>query len=576
MRNTKLSSVILLLIMIVIAKESFALEKVRLQLKWKHQFQFAGYYAAVKNGYYRDVDLDVELLERTPIKTPFDSVLNGDADYGISGSEIISEWLAGKPISVVAVIFQHSPVILITLTESGLTNPQQLVGKKAMLGTMTPSADVEAMLFKEGVSLDKLTQLRHSFNITDLIKGTTDVMGAYSITLPFYLDKIGVKYNIISPTTYGFDFYGDVLFTSLQEIEHHPERVKNFREASLKGWEYALSHVDEMVEFIDNHYNTERRNLSKEYFRFEAEATRKLIIPDLIKLGHVNQDRWERIAQTYVGLGLARSDYSLDGFIYDPNPKTNVAKYYWIIGLIVLICGLIGLVAIVLFRLNSRLKGEIVERKQAEEQIKANLKEKETLLHEIHHRVKNNMQVISSLLKLQANSIEDDRIRDALKESQNRIYTMSAVHETLHGSENLSEIDLKGYLSKVTTSIFQTYNVNPSKVKLNINMDDMPISIKQASPLGLIVNELLSNSLKYSFPKDRKGVINVSMNKLDKNIQLTVMDDGIGMPNGFDWKNSKSLGLKLVRTLVENQLDGSIDLDNKNGTKFIIKFNIES
>jgi PAS domain S-box-containing protein len=218
----------------------------------------------------------------------------------------------------------------------------------------------------------------------------------------------------------------------------------------------------------------------------------------------------------------------------------------------------------------------ITDRKNAEDQIKASLKEKETLLQEIHHRVKNNMQVISSLLKLQSNNIEDDRIKEALKESQNRINTMSAVHETLHSSENLSGIDLKGYLPKVATSIFQTYNVNPSKVKLNISIEEMPISINQASPLGLVINEVVSNSLKYAFPKDRKGEITINMKKLDKELELTVKDNGVGMPEDFDWKNAKSLGLKLVRTLVENQLKGSIDIESKNGTKFTIKFNIET
>ena len=219
---------------------------------------------------------------------------------------------------------------------------------------------------------------------------------------------------------------------------------------------------------------------------------------------------------------------------------------------------------------------DITERKQEENQIKAALKEKETLLQEIHHRVKNNMQVISSLLKLQSSSIEDDRIKDALKESQNRIYTMSAVHETLHGSGNLSEIDLKGYLSKVATSIFQTYNANPSTVKLNISIEEIPISIKQASPLGLVINEVVSNSLKYAFPEDRKGEINLEMKKLPDALELTIMDNGIGIPGEVDWKNSNTLGLKLVRTLVENQLDGSIDMESNNGTKFTIKFNIET
>ena len=219
---------------------------------------------------------------------------------------------------------------------------------------------------------------------------------------------------------------------------------------------------------------------------------------------------------------------------------------------------------------------DITERIQAEEQTKASLKEKQTLLDEIHHRVKNNMNVVSSLLKLQADNIEDDKIKQILKTSQSRVYAMSAVHETLHGLENLSEIDLKTYLSKITTAIFQTYSTDHQEIKLKSNVEEVPISLNQAYPLGLTINELISNSLKYAFPYNRKGEITVSMKKLNTELELTIMDDGVGMPKDFDWKNSKSLGLKLVRTLVENQLDGSIDMENTNGTKFTIKFNIEA
>ncbi len=230
-----------------------------------------------------------------------------------------------------------------------------------------------------------------------------------------------------------------------------------------------------------------------------------------------------------------------------------------------------------------KLKKEIIERKQVEkelkqteEQIKAALKEKNTLIDEIHHRVKNNMNIISSLLSLQANNIEDNQTKEILKQSQSRVYAMSAVHETLHGSANLSEIDLKSYLSKMTTSVFQVYSTDHHEVKLNNDVEEVPISLNQAYPLGLTINELISNSLKYAFPDDREGEISVAINKLDKELRLTVKDNGVGMPTDFDWKSSDTLGLKLARNLVENQLDGSIDMENTNGTKFTIKFNIET
>jgi PAS domain S-box-containing protein len=219
---------------------------------------------------------------------------------------------------------------------------------------------------------------------------------------------------------------------------------------------------------------------------------------------------------------------------------------------------------------------DITDSKQAEEQIKASLKEKETLLHEIHHRVKNNMQVISSLLDLQANGVKDEQIKGALRESQSRVHTMAAVHETLHDSDKLSEIDLKSYLSNITTAIFGTYSVEPGKVMLSNEIEELPVSINQASPLGLIINELISNSLKYAFPGDRKGEITVSIKKTGDQLQLTVADNGAGIPEDLDWRNLNSLGLKLVRSLAEDQLGGSVEMESNNGTRFIIKFNLET
>jgi PAS domain S-box-containing protein len=219
---------------------------------------------------------------------------------------------------------------------------------------------------------------------------------------------------------------------------------------------------------------------------------------------------------------------------------------------------------------------DVTEQKQNGERLKSSLKEKETLLQEIHHRVKNNMQIISSLLSLQADTIEDKPVEEVLKESQGRVHAMAVVHETLHDSDTLSEIDLQIYLPKLTTAVFQTYSVEPGKVSLVNEVDETLISIDQASPLGLIINELISNSLKYAFPDDRSGEIIVSTKKINDELELIVSDNGVGMPENLDWRNLNSLGLKLVRSLAEDQLLGSVEMESSHGTKFTIKFNIEA
>lgn len=225
---------------------------------------------------------------------------------------------------------------------------------------------------------------------------------------------------------------------------------------------------------------------------------------------------------------------------------------------------------------------DITERKQIEEELRENekqlkhsLKEKETLLQEIHHRVKNNMQVVSSLINLQSNTTEDARLKELLKESQNRVYAMSAVHEILHESRDLSVINLKTYLVKISNTIFQTYNVEPGLISLKNEIDAVSINMDKASALGLTVNELISNSLKYAFPDGKSGAIMVRAEKKSGKLAVTVKDNGIGLPETLDWNHTDTLGLKLVRTLVEKQLGGSIRLRKGKGVEFLITFTLD-
>ena len=365
-----------------------------------------------------------------------------------------------------------------------------------------------------------------------------------------------------------------------------PKTLKERREQFM-GWVYAPFRAGDLMKGITG---TEDPNIEFEIFDGDTMSQETLLFDSNPGL-HFNQSQHDHDFQKTVRITLQGRPWTIQFNTPDISSE-NSEKY---LPLLVALAG--GFVDLLLFYVIYSLyfinrRAETIAKKMTKESRDANeklivinanlkkttisLKEKETLLQEIHHRVKNNMAVISSLLSLQAKNTEDSHVKDILKESQGRIYAMSAVHETLHGSEKLSEIDLKSYLSKIATSIFQTYSTNHQKVKLNNNVEEIPIDLNQAYPLGLTINELISNSLKYAFPDEREGEICVSIKKLDTELELTVMDNGVGIPKDLDWKNSKSLGLKLVRTLVENQLDGSVEMENTNGTKFTIKFNIET
>jgi PAS domain S-box-containing protein len=213
---------------------------------------------------------------------------------------------------------------------------------------------------------------------------------------------------------------------------------------------------------------------------------------------------------------------------------------------------------------------DLTERKQDEDAIHASLKEKEMLLKEIHHRVKNNLQVISSLLNLQSNSIESKETRELLRESQNRVRSMALIHEKLYQSESLAQVQFAEYLRNLTRDLFRSYSAGG--VGLKLQAEDIPLDVDTAIPCGLIINELVSNALKYAFPAGRTGDLHISFLKISRErCALTVTDNGVGLPPEVDVKNPKTLGLQLVNMLV-NQLHGTLDVVTDGGTTFMVTF----
>ena len=218
---------------------------------------------------------------------------------------------------------------------------------------------------------------------------------------------------------------------------------------------------------------------------------------------------------------------------------------------------------------------EITDQKAFQKGLEKAVHEKSILLHELNHRTKNNMTVVSSLLGLQVSNINDEKAKNALKDSQSRLQTMAKIHETLYQSDDLSSIDMQAYFTNLGRSIFQGYNVS-GKIILKVQAEHIFIGMKQTSPLGLIVNELITNSLKYAFPDNQEGAINISLWKSEDQIKLEYIDNGVGIPKDFDIENADSLGLKLIKMLAEGQLDGSLKMESINGTKFTIIFNLEA
>ena len=233
----------------------------------------------------------------------------------------------------------------------------------------------------------------------------------------------------------------------------------------------------------------------------------------------------------------------------------------------------ISLVILLLIIIIITLQINIAKRKQAEKQIKVSLLEKEVLLREIHHRVKNSYAIIIGLLNLQGSNIKDEGIKSIFRDSAKRIRSMSLVHELLYSAENLSMIDFGNYVETLARIIFKTYKISPARIKIKVDIKDIQLNTETSVPLGLVVNELVSNAMKYAFPGDRDGEIIITMQKIDsKNeYELTIEDNGTGLPEGFDIHKTDTLGLRLVTMMVENQLGGNIEVKRDRGTKFKIR-----
>ena len=216
-----------------------------------------------------------------------------------------------------------------------------------------------------------------------------------------------------------------------------------------------------------------------------------------------------------------------------------------------------------------------VEQIKAAERVKASLKEKEVLLQEIHHRVKNNMQIISSLIRLQSRHIHDEQALKMFRSTQNRVQSMAIIHERLYKSKDFAKVDFSEYIQVLTGNLFSAYGIDPRSVKLHLNIKDVSLDINTAIPCGLIVNELVSNSLKHAFPDGKKGEIKITMHPLNKKeVELIVSDNGIGLPEKVDFRNTESLGLHLVAILAEDQLRGNIKLNRKKGTSFHLRLGV--
>jgi len=322
------------------ASDSKPLENVSVQLKWFYQFQFAGILVAKEKGFYKDVGLNVTVKERDPSKNNILQVINGESEYGVADSVILRYRAEGYKIRVFAAIFQHNAMVFLSKKGSGILSPYDMKGK-----LISYQQGVDDSIFTSLLKFANLTKkdvkiIPKDFTQMNFIKGEVDIIDAYISNEPYWLKKkYNIDVNVIDPKRYGIDFYGDLLFTTQEEINKHPERVAAFKKATLKGWAYALNHSKEAINIILSKYNT--RGLKYDKLLYEAKITKRLISSKFIPLGDVKKTRFQRVADVYEGKKLNKKNLkkAVDNLIYDPHAKVDFLSKYKnqiLIGVIIL------------------------------------------------------------------------------------------------------------------------------------------------------------------------------------------------------------------------------------------------
>ena len=302
------------------------LEKVSLQLQWLDQFQFAGYYMAKEKGFYKEKGLELTIKPYRSGVDTLTAVLEGHSTFGIGRTSLISASSHGKKISLISAIYQSSPLVMIALKSSNIQTLSDFKGKKVMIREAIETASLDAMIMSAHVDKDSLHYIRHNFDINSLISGKIDLYTGYISNEPYILQEKGIEYKLFYPQEYGFDFYEDILFTSQKNVKKDPHQVKDFKEASLKGWAYAFDHIDESVEFIYKHYNSQKK--SKNALLQEANELKKLAYYQTRELGKLDVNKLQRIYDVYRIMGLVKNPLDLEELIFRDNKFTKEERAY--------------------------------------------------------------------------------------------------------------------------------------------------------------------------------------------------------------------------------------------------------
>ena len=342
-------------------------EQVSVQINWKHQFEFAAFYAALEQGYYRDAGLDVSIHEGGPGIDAVKEVVEGRADFGVGTSALVVERYHGQPVMALASLMQHSPIALMALRRNGVNSVHDLAGRPVAVDPHSRD-EIDAYLRAAGIPPASIRFVDQTdWTLTSLEQGREAAKVVYVSNEPFFIRGREHEFIVLRPQSAGIDLFGNILFGTQAMVEGRPDTVKAFRDATLKGLVYAQEHPDELADLIHDRYNTQ--NKSREHLLFEAEQIRELTRPDIVEPGYMSAGRWQHVVNVYAGQGKMPANFNLDGFLFEPMPHKLPA---WLVNSLLASVMLLLVTAAFMIRLrfiNRKLANEMVERRDAEQKL---------------------------------------------------------------------------------------------------------------------------------------------------------------------------------------------------------------
>jgi ABC-type nitrate/sulfonate/bicarbonate transport system substrate-binding protein/nitrogen-specific signal transduction histidine kinase len=478
---------------------------VTVQLNWRHQFEFAAFYAAIEKGYYRDAGLEIRIREGGPDVDPVQEVLAGRADFGVANSSLVLKRARDDPVVALAALMQHSAFALLARRDRGIENVGDLDGR---IVACAPHAcdEIRAYLAASGLQGGHVRYVKPpSFDVAETLK-VSDAVDIYSTNQSYQVRGHESEYVLLTPRSAGIDLYGDILFTTKTHINNARPTVEAFRDATIRGLTYALKNQDELVDLILERYNSQRK--SREHLEFEAQKLYELIRPDLVDPGYMSVGRWEHVRDVYASLGMIPANFPVQNFIYHSEHDPWPLWLRWTAGILAATTLLALLISVYLRRINRSLKNEVRERERAELALQAEQDGFRRFVEQANSLVAHELRNPLATLKVHLDLLQLKQTLDAPSETN-----LCAMKLALLRLETLLEKNLEQVFS--TTNFFRpsevldlrtavetvvaNQNVLCESSRISFRPPNTSLSIKMAPDMfDTLLANLLENALKYS------------------------------------------------------------------------------